>query len=326
MTNFKIGSYEITSLNAFTMLNNAGAKSDAVLKNFDKNGDKKISEDELAEFVLDEEEAEQYAEKSDEEKILSQLKSVDLQINAYEEQLNAAYSNLATAKDIDETESIMSDISSLQSKIDGEQKKIYDLLVAQEELEAQAAANGQVSSVGATNSVSSVNSNSPTVTNVPITNVGSTKLGNAVVSIAQSFEGKLKESDNSYLKVTGGRHEAWCADFVTYVVKQACAQTGTSLNGFGSASVSTLRTWGEKNNCYHSTDGMSASEKAKWIANNVQPGDVMIQKNGCSHTGIVIKVYPDGSYDTIEGNTSDQCKKRHYSATDSKLSGFIDIT
>ena len=50
------------------------------------------------------------------------------------------------------------------------------------------------------------------------------------------------------------------------------------------------------------------------------------QSNGASHTGIVTKVYSDGSFDTIEGNTSDQCLARHYSASDAKLSGFVKIT
>lgn len=72
---------------------------------------------------------------------------------------------------------------------------------------------------------------------------------------------------------------------------------------------------------------LAVQTEPQTIVNNVQPGDVMIQQsNGASHTGIVTKVYSDGSFDTIEGNTSDQCLARHYSANDAKLSGFVKIT
>ena len=148
-------------------------------------------------------------------------------------------------------------------------------------------------------------------------------MGNDIVSTAKQYLG-FKESDGSYKLFTNGRKEAWCADFVTHVVKEAYRENGKQIpSGFGSASVETLRQWGQNNNCYLKTE--NSSDKSSLIAQNVKAGDVVIFKNGISHTGIVTKVNSDGSFQTIEGNTSNKVAYRNYSANNSKISGFIQI-
>ena len=138
--------------------------------------------------------------------------------------------------------------------------------------------------------------------------------GSAIVNTAMKYLG-YNESNGSYLKFTDGREIAWCAAFVSYVVKETLGDSTPA--GFGSASVSTLRSWGESNGRYIS--------RSQW--NQVKPGDIMIQKeNGASHTGIVTKVDPDGTIHTIEGNTSDMVAERTYkpgSKGYNKISGFI---
>ena len=67
------------------------------------------------------------------------------------------------------------------------------------------------------------------------------------------------------------------------------------------------------------------SNKGDVIAENIKPGDVVIFKNGISHTGIVESVNSDGSFTTIEGNTSDKVATRHYAANDSRVSGFVQL-
>ncbi len=150
-----------------------------------------------------------------------------------------------------------------------------------------------------------------------------TNFGSNVVSNARSYLG-YKESDGSYKLFTDGRTEAWCADFVTHVVEETCEETGKPKpSGFGSSSVSGLRDWGIQNGCYLQTD--NKSNKGDVIAQNVKPGDVVIFKNGISHTGIVESVNSDGSFTTIEGNTSDKVAERHYAANDSRVSGFVQL-
>lgn len=139
-----------------------------------------------------------------------------------------------------------------------------------------------------------------------------------IVEIAKKYLG-MNESDGSYLQFTEGREEAWCADFVTYVVKEAMGED--TPEGFGSPSVATLRAWGENNGKYQ--------DISNW--QNIKPGDVMIQeRNGASHTGIITSVDPDGTIHTIEGNTSDMVAERTYDPNDPNsrynvISGFISM-
>lgn len=305
---FKIGNFIIQTQNAYDVLKAAGVTSDSKLKKIDVNSDNKISEDELVDLDFDDDSADETEQTSAsgtvlDDSVMEQIKRYDEATYQLEAQLNQLYSLMATSEDYDEMQGYQSSIDSLQSQIDNNRQQVYNLLV-------QAEGGGGSGGVSGAGSIGG----------------GSSEFGNAVASIAQSYVGKLSEADGSYLQVTGGRAEHWCADFVTYVVSKACEQTGKSLNGFGSPAVANLRAWGEANGCYGSIDGMSSSQKAQWIVNNVKPGDVMIMQNNSSHTGIVTKVYSDGSFDTVEGNTSDQCLNRHYSADEARLSGFVLIT
>lgn len=145
-------------------------------------------------------------------------------------------------------------------------------------------------------------------------------MGNDIVATAKKYIG-YKESDGSYKKFTGGRTEAWCADFVTYVTREAFRANGKSVPaGFGSSSVAGLKQWGKKNGCYLD---VSSKNKASTIKSNVKPGDIVIFSH--SHTGVVDKVFADGSIQTIEGNTSDKVGYRKYAANNSKISGFVQI-
>lgn len=134
-------------------------------------------------------------------------------------------------------------------------------------------------------------------------------LGNSIVNIALKYKG-YNEKDGSYKKFTGGRSEAWCADFVTYVTKEAFRANGKSVpTGFGSPAVKNLKQWGKDNNCY-TTD----VSKAK-------PGDVVIFNK--SHTGIVKEVR-DGKVYTIEGNTSKgTVAERTHTSKD--INGFVQV-
>lgn len=149
-------------------------------------------------------------------------------------------------------------------------------------------------------------------------------LGQSIISTAAKYLG-FNEANGSYKKFTGGRTEHWCADFVTYVTKEAFRRAGKAIpSGFGSPSVSGLREWGKQNGRYMQTAGKS--NKASLIAQNVKPGDIIIFKEaGASHTGIVESVDSNGTIHTIEGNTSDKVARRTYSANHRTISGFIQM-
>ena len=150
------------------------------------------------------------------------------------------------------------------------------------------------------------------------------EVGEIAAQMGSSFVGVINNDAQGNAEFSpGGVSQAWCADFVTSITKRAYEAKGMQVpSGFGSSAVAGLRSWGQSNNVY--LDTASNSNKANAIAQNVKPGDIMIQeRNGASHTGIVTKVYSDGSFDTVEGNSSDAVKARHYTADSSVLSGFV---
>lgn len=168
-----------------------------------------------------------------------------------------------------------------------------------------------------------VTSYSTTLTSIPNLDTNS-EVGELASQMGQAFVGVINSDAQGNAEFSpGGRSQHWCADFATTITKRAYEAKGMSIpSGFGSSAVSGLMSWGKENGIY--LDTASNSNRASAIANSVKPGDLMIQKrNGTSHTGIVTKVYPDGSFDTVEGNSSDAVKNRHYSTDSAKLSGFV---
>ena len=159
------------------------------------------------------------------------------------------------------------------------------------------------------NMLNSTNFSSPKFGSVTQPTRYGSNLGNSIVATALKYKG-YNEKDGSYKKFTGGRTEAWCADFVTYVTKEAFQANGKSTpTGFGSPSVKNLKQWGKANNCY-TTDVSEA-----------KPGDVVIFNR--SHTGIV-KEIKNGKIYTIEGNTSKgTVAERTHTSKD--INGFVQI-
>lgn len=157
------------------------------------------------------------------------------------------------------------------------------------------------------------------ISNIPET--GNPSLLSDLAVKAKSYVGKVNSDKEGNRLFSNGQKQAWCADFVTKVTKDTF---GSKLpSSFGSSAVSELRNWGIQNNCYTE---MPASEKAKFIADNVKVGDIMIEKEGGkSHTGIVTKVNKDGSFETVEGNCDDKVQTRSYTADSNTLSGFVSL-
>ncbi len=149
-------------------------------------------------------------------------------------------------------------------------------------------------------------------------------LGSGIVSTAKKYLG-YNERNGSYKLFTSGKNHAWCADFSTYVVKEAFRNAGKSLpSGFGSSSVSGLMNWAKSKGCFLQTAGIA--NKSGIIKGKVKAGDLIIFKNGGkSHVGVVESIGADGRINTIEGNTSNKVARRSYSANDRTITGFAQI-
>lgn len=147
-------------------------------------------------------------------------------------------------------------------------------------------------------------------------------LGTTLAKNAKQYLG-YNESDGSYRKFSDSGE--WCADFVSYVVKETYQNKGlTPPAGFESHRVEELKQWGIKNNKYHSL--VDKDNKADEIKNNISIGDILIlRENGASHTGFISQINPDGSFETIEGNRNDQVAIGKYNPEDPEISGFIKL-
>lgn len=218
-------------------------------------------------------------------------------INAKSIEIAMLQNQLGLMKDSSDIDGVNSKIKSLNQEIDG-----LFLDIINKTTTASVAQNNKTESVSA-----------PSATgNVRTSNDGS--LGSGIINAANKYMG-YNESNGSYLKFTEGRAEAWCADFVTYVVKEAYAAAGKQVPAnFGSPAVATLMNWGQANGRWIDTSNLGS----------VKPGDIMIQQHGGrSHTGIVVSVNGDGTVTTIEGNTSDMVAQRVQSL--GNITGFVSI-
>ena len=151
----------------------------------------------------------------------------------------------------------------------------------------------------------------------------STNIGSAIMKNAKKYLG-YNEADGSSKKFSDSGE--WCADFVTYVVKETYKEKGLNPpEGFGNHRVEMLKQWGIENDKYLSL--CDNGNKADTIAKKVNIGDIMVlRENGASHTGIVSKIYSDGSFETIEGNRYDKVAIGKYKANDPDLSGFVQLS
>lgn len=113
---------------------------------------------------------------------------------------------------------------------------------------------------------------------------GASVNGSNVAAIAIAEAQAWAQGGISYTKYTDGRAENWCADFVSWVYRAAgspfTAAPGVVLvNGWQIPAVSSLQTYLTIKGTYW----------PKASAPEPQPGDIVIYKNGASHTNIVVE-------------------------------------
>jgi cell wall-associated NlpC family hydrolase len=103
--------------------------------------------------------------------------------------------------------------------------------------------------------------------------------------------------------------EAYCADFVSFVFREAGHPIGPG--GHGLRAAEGVHAWLERTGAWRPNDGSYTP----------QPGDVVVFHNDRdpargSHVGVVERVDPNGTLHTIEGNTEDRGEegvmRRHY--------------
>lgn len=106
----------------------------------------------------------------------------------------------------------------------------------------------------------------------------------------------------------------WCASFVSYLYGAAQGSDNGGTFGY-QASVSGIMNRAARAGFY--------SKKGTYTP---QPGDIVIMKNGCSHTAIVESVDANGAVTTIGGNEGGAVRRRTYqpgSRGYNKITGYV---
>ena len=155
-------------------------------------------------------------------------------------------------------------------------------------------------------------------------------LQEGLIKTAFKYRG-LNEADGSWRQISNSKE--WCADFIYHVIDETYKQQGKSVPkglekelppGKPHHRVEELKQWGITNNKYIQT--ANKKNKGQLIAECVKPGDILIlREDGASHTGFVTKVYPDGVFETIEGNRNDKVCRVRYSPNYHEISGFVQL-
>lgn len=105
----------------------------------------------------------------------------------------------------------------------------------------------------------------------------------------------------------------WCASFASWLY--GAGQHSSNGKTFGyTASSQEIKRKANEAHCY-------ASKNSNYVP---KKGDLAMwtKSSSTGHVGIVSKVYADGSFDTIEGNSKDAVTKHHYTSKHSVGSGF----
>lgn len=138
--------------------------------------------------------------------------------------------------------------------------------------------------------------------------------GSAAVRWAETQLGVSERNNPGAVRgYSNGRWQPWCADFVSTALKNS----GGSAMGHQS-SVQGILNWGRNNGKF--IDASTARNNPGML----REGDVVVWKqNGRSHVGLVTGVNRDGTFNTIEGNTSDSVARRRHSFSDRSLTGFV---
>jgi hypothetical protein len=146
-----------------------------------------------------------------------------------------------------------------------------------------------------------------------------TSAGQAIVSLVKQEVGVAEQPPGSndspriaqFRQATAGSGVGpWCAYFTSWAAREAGVPLGDNGQGFGR--VDDVYAWAQK------------AGKAVPNTGDVkpQPGDLIVWDE---HIGVVESVGPDGTINTIEGNSSDKVSERSYPPGSRPAIGYVRL-
>ena len=142
--------------------------------------------------------------------------------------------------------------------------------------------------------------------------------GGTIIQIAErEFLAGANYQNGGYKKYSDGADEPWCADFVSWVLKEAGTPfTGGVSGGWRIPGVDSVQAYFQQNNSYNAA-------RSGYVP---KPGDIVINNEGVEpyprHVNIVVSV-EGKKITTIGGNESGQIKKADHNDYDANyISGY----
>ena len=145
-----------------------------------------------------------------------------------------------------------------------------------------------------------------------------TGAGQAVLNLVRAEVGVAEQPPGSndapriaqYRQATAGSGVGpWCAYFVSWASREAGVPLGDAGQGFGR--VDDVYAWAQR-----------AGKAIPAGTQPPQPGDLIVWDE---HIGVVEAVLPDGSIQTVEGNSSDQVSRRTHDASGGGAIGYVRL-
>ncbi|MBE2316893.1 CHAP domain-containing protein [Solirubrobacter sp. CPCC 204708] len=148
----------------------------------------------------------------------------------------------------------------------------------------------------------------------------STNAGQAIVNLVAKEVGVKEQPMGSndspriaqFRQATAGSGVGpWCAYFTSWAAREAGVPLGDNGQGFGR--VDDVYAWAQKSGKAVPNTGGDVKP---------QPGDLIVWDE---HIGVVESVGPDGTINTIEGNSSDQVARRSYAPGARPAIGYVRL-
>src|SRR3954462_14401162 len=154
----------------------------------------------------------------------------------------------------------------------------------------------------------------------PATTATPSNAGQAILNAVSGEVGVAEQPPGSndspriaqYRQATAGSGVGpWCAYFTSWAAREAGVPLGDSGQGFGR--VDDVYAWAQKAGKAIPNTGGDVKP---------QPGDLIVWDE---HIGVVDSVGPDGTINTIEGNSSDQVSRRSYAPGERPAIGYVRL-
>ena len=187
----------------------------------------------------------------------------------------------------------------------------------QQSLQPQPTAQPLMQTAQFANALQQAGAPSMTAAAVPAT-PGGTPAGQAILNAVRNEVGVAEQPPGSndspriaqYRQATAGSGVGpWCAYFVSWAARTAGVPLGDSGQGFGR--VDDVYAWAQR-----------TGKAIPAGSGTPQPGDLIVWDE---HIGIVESLGPDGSINTIEGNSSDRVSRRTYGSDGGGAIGYVRL-